>query len=154
MVRRWSRHGTGDRGACKQQRGWLWLRTEQAAPAIWMVPMTAEKVAALIAAAGATPYPLTGVSTHDAPAPGLARWLLDSNEGPVQAAVVGADTERPWRECAGVRRSDSGLRPLGAEILAGRQERAGSQRRTVGVDLRPDRLVGLGQSLFGDRVGR
>ncbi len=54
VVVAWNR----ETGELKQQPGWLWLRSEQASAAVWMVPMTAEKVSELIDGPGGTPYPL------------------------------------------------------------------------------------------------
>jgi hypothetical protein len=83
VVTAWNR----DSGRTESRRGWLWLRTEQAASAIWMLPMSGKEVAALVAQPGRTPYPLAGVASFDAPAPELVRWVLDSVATPVPATT-------------------------------------------------------------------
>ncbi len=49
--------------------------------------MSGHGVRSLIESPGPTPYPLTSVDTQDSPAPGLARWVLDSTDGPSPATV-------------------------------------------------------------------
>ncbi len=56
------------------KRGYVWLRTEQAAAAVWIVPMSAAEVAASARADGS--FPLARRSGADAPVAGLERWVL------------------------------------------------------------------------------
>jgi hypothetical protein len=93
VVSAWDRQS----GRLQRQRGWLWLRTEETAAAIWVIPMTAKQVAAIVNVPGDARYPLTAIALTDAPAPGLARW--DFYHGPP------APGARAWRPVAGGRAS-------------------------------------------------
>ena len=81
IVSAWDR----ETGKTQVKRGWVWVRTEQAAPAIWLVPITADEVRSLISAPQS--YPLAGTDRYDEPAPGLVRWAFDSGSAPAPAAL-------------------------------------------------------------------
>jgi hypothetical protein len=79
IVVAWNR----ETGKTQVQRGWVWVRTEQAAPAIWLVPLDANAVRRLVSQRRS--YPLEDTEGYDQPAPGLVRWALDSASAPAPA---------------------------------------------------------------------